>query len=302
MAKYKSTILKILISSVFFGYLLLTLDFSLILKNIKHANLFLFFVALIFICLNYFVSSIRWKRLVITQNKVDLLTYVKWYFEGSFFNNFMPTSMGGDVYKIYQLNKRIKNKKVSIASTILERFTGIIALILIGYFGFIFSANLFFGLYPKIIDYLIVVAIVGFFPSLILGYYLFIKFAHKVSFFKKIKETLELYTNNKDMLRDALLTSFIVQFLAIGSQYLIFLSLGIYPNVMYVLTFIPITVVLGFVIPAINGVGIQDYLYVLFLGVLGVKPELALASSILYHFARLLISLIGGFTYAVDKK
>lgn len=114
MEKYKKLILKILISSALIYFLFSRIDIGAVGEKFSLLNLSYVPLIILFLVLNYVVSSVRWKYLLIFENTqkatVKYLTYL--YFTGSFFNNFMPTSIGGDVYKILRLGKRPRGKRV----------------------------------------------------------------------------------------------------------------------------------------------------------------------------------------------
>ena len=109
------------------------------------------------------------------------------------------------------------------------------------------------------------------------------------------------YKGKNKVLLIAFLTSFIVQFLAIFTQYFIFLALGVRLPLFYSLFVFPVITLASFFIPSLNGVGVQDALYVQLFQVVYIIPELALSASILYHLFRLGVSLIGGVLYAAGK-
>jgi glycosyltransferase 2 family protein len=50
------------------------------------------------------------------------------YVIGIFFNNFLPTNFGGDVVRAYYLGRQIASQAQSLASVVLERLTGLVAL------------------------------------------------------------------------------------------------------------------------------------------------------------------------------
>jgi hypothetical protein len=49
----------------------------------------------------------------------------------------MPTSIGGDVFKVYTLGKKLNNVSDAFSATFMERFTGLISLVFIAIFGLI---------------------------------------------------------------------------------------------------------------------------------------------------------------------
>jgi uncharacterized membrane protein YbhN (UPF0104 family) len=99
----------------------------------------------------------------------------------------------------------------------------------------------------------------------------------------------------------ALISSFAIQFLAIFTQYFAFRAIGVKIPVDYALFVLPVITLAGFFIPSLNGLGVQDALYIQFFGMIGVPTEIALSASIVYHLFRMAVSLIGGALYAAGK-
>ncbi len=56
----------------------------------------------------------------------------KYYFIATFFNNFLPTSIGGDGYRIYKTLDNQISKSCAVLAVLMERVSGLVALILIG--------------------------------------------------------------------------------------------------------------------------------------------------------------------------
>jgi len=139
----RKLIFKLLISGSLFAYLGTKLDFAKIGSQIQSMNPIYIPLIISLIILNYTISSVRWKMLVISGKKDELsLKYMtSLYTIGSFFNNFMPTSIGGDVYKIIKLGNKIDDKPSAAVATFAERFLGIISLILISFVGAVSLVN-----------------------------------------------------------------------------------------------------------------------------------------------------------------
>ena len=153
MKKYQSLILKILISGILFYIIFSKIDKDVLLNNFGLLDKRFIPLLVGLIVANYYVSSIRWKFLLVHKNSENITVkyLTSLYFIGSFFNNFMPTSMGGDVYKIYALGKKIGNNADAFVATFMERFTGMIALILISYFGLVDTLDFLLSLLPNYI-------------------------------------------------------------------------------------------------------------------------------------------------------
>jgi len=71
--------------------------------------------------------------------------------------------------------------------------------------------------------------------------------------------------------------------------------------IFYAFFVFPVITLAGFFIPSLNGLGVQDVLYISFMGQVGVSESLAISASVLYHLSRLIVSLVGGVLYAMGK-
>lgn len=310
MKKYFNIFLKIVVSISLFYFLFSNIDANSLFINFQLLDKRYLPLIFLLIILNYIVSSIRWKQLLLNKNtsNVSVKYLTSLYFIGSFFNNFMPTSIGGDAFKIYALGKRIKDNTLAFTSTFMERFTGVIVLVLISYFGLVKTLDFWLTQLPDVIKYNSFLTII--FEILLFGgfwMFSFIAFlslnylSKKVSFLKKIYDSFLIYKEERKVLLVAFFSSALVQLFSIFTQYLIFLALGVDITIWNAFFIFPITTLAGFFIPSLNGLGVQDALYVQFLGVLGFSKELALSASVIYHLARLFVSLFGGVLYALGK-
>lgn len=299
MMKYLGVSLKIFVSFSLISYLLLTNNLSEIVKSFSNSNLYYFMLSLLFIGLNYIFSSIRWRYLVI-DSKLKLSYMIKLYFIGSFFNNFLPTSIGGDAYKILKLGQKIDSKTDAFTATFLERFIGMIALILISIYGISSYSDLnllnFFGIFLLAIS----------------SFILFLLFYPKFNFrpvvlnkvfdiLDKIHSSFVKYKKLPNLLVISFVSSIFVQVFSVLSQFYIFKSLNVSIPIDYALFSFPIIFLSGYAIPSVNGIGSQEVLYTTFFTQLGIASSLIIASSFLYHIARLIVSLIGGLFYVTEK-
>ncbi len=306
----KKTLLKLVISFGLLAIIFLRVDVAELFENIQLLDLRYAVFVPIFIIVHYFVGGFRWKMLLTREEHQDVpVKYlINLYFIGSFFNNFMPTSVGGDVYKMYQLGKKIGSRSVGFSSAFMERFTGMISLVLISYYGLIRTMSFWIDLLPLelrqndlFVSLFKVGLFSGFWIAAGIGFLALKLLAKRIVILRKIHDALIVYKDERKALFVAFLTSFIIQALSILPQYFIFLGLGMDVSVTYAIFVLPVITLAGFFIPSLNGLGVQDALYISFLGMVGVSEPLALSASILYHFSRLLVSLIGGVLYALGK-
>lgn len=295
MAKIsKKTILKISVSIVLLTVILFKVDKKQLVQNISMMNPWFIPIIVGLIVLNYFVSSVRWKKLLIHSDtshiSVKYLTSL--YFIGSFFNNFMPTSVGGDVYKVVKLGKKLGNTTDAFTATFMERFTGVVALLFISSGALIKLLGIW--------GVLIFLAVLAGIP---IGYIALGFVAKKMKKLQKIYDSISTYKKSPKVLIVAFLTSFIVQLCSIFAQYFVFKSIGGNFSPFYAMFVFPIIILASFFIPSLNGIGVQDALYIKLIAqpTPGLTADLALSASVLFHLLRLGVSLVGGVLYALNK-
>ena len=114
-------------------------DAKEILSILISANKPLIFLVIL---INAFLSIALAFRLKLMMSGQNILVSVKdalyLTFIGYFFNNFLPTAIGGDIAKAYYASKRTKNKVASYAAVLSDRILGLVATLLIALTGLIF--------------------------------------------------------------------------------------------------------------------------------------------------------------------
>jgi len=82
--------------------------------------------------LGYLISTVRWQRLLLAEGiRLPLWRLILVYFEGAFFNLFLPTLIGGDIVRGYAIYRITRGHDASVASILVDRLSGFAALIAI---------------------------------------------------------------------------------------------------------------------------------------------------------------------------
>lgn len=82
------------------------------------------------------LSALKWQCLLRAQGvAMPLVDCCQLYLTGMFCNLWMPTSIGGDAMRIYLVAPRCGGKAKAAASVLVERLTGLAALLIIGCIG-----------------------------------------------------------------------------------------------------------------------------------------------------------------------
>ena len=284
MKKYFKILLRVGISSALIIFLLSTQDFSKIKDSLLSFNFIFVVIALLSLLAGTYISSIRWKPILKASNiNVSEWFLFALYIKGYFYNNFLPTQMGGDVYKSVALGNKIKDQSTALFSVFMDRFGGLVVLLILALFG-IGSLYGLLGVFASL--GLLIVGLMLYFPVLKIA-------AKKVKFLKKFEDASKLFISDKQNGFLVLTYSLLVQIFSFFTTYTLFLGLGTVLPLGKVFAFLPIAA-LSSLIPSFNGYGTQETVYAYLFATAGVTATLSITASIMNHIVRLIMSLVGG--------
>ena len=131
MASKILSVLKIAGSLVSLGVVLYSVDLISIRNQLSHINFTTVLIALIIFWLAQFASSLRCVYVARTLgSELAFSASLRAHFVGLWFNQVLPTSLGGDIIKISILKKNI-GMSMAIRSALLDRFSGLFLLMLV---------------------------------------------------------------------------------------------------------------------------------------------------------------------------
>ncbi|MEK7205710.1 MAG: lysylphosphatidylglycerol synthase transmembrane domain-containing protein, partial [candidate division NC10 bacterium] len=123
---------KLLVSSLLLAFLFLRVDRTVFVRTLQALPLRVFLGCVGLYFLGYVISTVRWQRLLLAEGiRLPLWRLSLIYFEGAFFNLFLPTLIGGDIVRGYSIYKITRGHDASIASILVDRLSGFAALIVI---------------------------------------------------------------------------------------------------------------------------------------------------------------------------
>ena len=124
------TAIKAIVSAVLIYYILSKTNLSEIWVSVKSADPWILLLSFSLHAVGYYASAYRWRVLALAQ-KMDMpVSYlVESYAVAMFFNNILPTTIGGDAVRAYDSWRKGFSKLKSIATVGVERFIGLFALV-----------------------------------------------------------------------------------------------------------------------------------------------------------------------------
>lgn len=270
---------------------------------IRAVKIPLFFLAFLINMILTVVCSFRLKFLfMVHEIYFSVVETIKLVLIGQFFNNFMPSTVGGDVIKLYYAQKRSQGLIKPFSSIFIDRVLGVTALILFSALSLVFWGSLIKNSMVKVIIwgsfFVLMAFILLFFSQNVAKKFKFL--LKPLNLFKieaKVKElyaSVSIFRKSKQLWK-AFFLAIVTQFSLSIVGYILALSLSIDLPLYIFLILIP---VIGAVssLPSLNGLGIREGAFVYFFKDF-MKPELAFALSILFLSQVVIGSIIGGLVY-----
>ncbi len=305
MKNILSIFLKIGVSAVILYFLFRSIDLVAFWGTVKSVEPWtVVFVAAIFI-ISQSISSYRWRTILKKDVDVPYRKILSIYFIGMFFNNFLPTMVGGDVVKGYYIYKHTKKGNIALASIFLDRYAGFFALMVITSIALIPGYKLISG---TTLPGFFVLLIGGFFSASlviwvgplhgwamkIMGRIHFYGINKKIDTFYKV---LMGYKSHYDILIKIFICSLLVQGGVIISYSVLGWGLGIDVPIGYYFLFIPLTTAVAMLPISLSGLGLREGAFVFLFTRVGASQEQALTLSLMWFATSALVSMIGGVEY-----
>ncbi|MHA1484999.1 MAG: lysylphosphatidylglycerol synthase transmembrane domain-containing protein, partial [Candidatus Thorarchaeota archaeon] len=140
------TIIKVGVTVCLMAFLLSRVNLAEIVEALKSASILYLVVAQVLLFSQVVVGAYRWQILLSPKGiRVPLRSLTAFYLVGSFFNRFLPTALGGDVMRGYELARRSGRGVDSATTVIMERILGLLSLFIICWISLIFSFQMLAG-------------------------------------------------------------------------------------------------------------------------------------------------------------
>jgi len=228
-------------------------------------------------------------------------------FIGFFFNNFLPTAVGGDLVKAYCGSKLTKERFKSFISVFVDRIFGLLMFVLIPSFTVLFLKDQLDGWVVQTVFGALAAGIFCVFLILHRGWLKPLAFLGPLLEKIRLKDKLAMaydglhhFKNHKKAVATVMATSISGQILGTLAVYFFIRALGANIDVWYVFLLTPVVLLMS-MLPSINGLGVREGAFVYFFkNFIGVPEATALA--VLYLAMLLIISMIGAVTYLMKHE
>lgn len=309
--------LKILVTLGLLAFLLTRIDIGRVWGIMAAANLPLLALALALYFFAIFLGAVKWQILVKAQGiEVSLGALLSFSLLGLFFGNVLPSNIGGDVVRAYDLARITRGRAEAAAiSVLVDRLMGLFAF----FSAAVVTAALATVLLAQAqqLEQIEVATVIAASAFMALCAALFSRrLAQRVAGvfdigpLQRLKPTaqnvyqaLQVYRFRYRALALNVLISMTIVVVTALVWYVVGMAVGI-TNVGF-FTFLLFNPLIAFIllIPiSFNGLGAKEAVVVSFFGLVGVPEERALAMSLLFHVIVVLTSLPGGIVWFSKRR
>lgn len=301
-------LLKLLVSAGLIAYFLSRIHIERFLQTFRSANFSYIALALGVYLVAQGVSAVRWEALARPLGiKTPFKDLAQYYLIGMFFNLFAPSTVGGDVTRVYYLVKdeeaHAKGRPVTTVhaamSVLMDRAIGMVVLVWMGalalllfpYYAvphairtvtFVFALGLLLGV-------LLTPLLKGFLPE----------DGHPLSV--KLRLALRSYRLHWRALLAAGTLSLMVHLIQAWMHTVMGRALGLELPFSFCLIVYPLVGTFSAIPISLNGLGLREGGYIFLLAVIGIGTESAIAFGILLFLIVALDSLLGGLLFLFQQ-
>jgi hypothetical protein len=307
-------VLRVAVSAGLIAWLLRRTDFQEVGHAFRSADLRLVGLAILLIPLGYLTSVCRWRLLLRSQGgEASLPFLLQSLLVGIFFNNLLPSTIGGDAVRAWDTARAGVHRATAVAVVVVDRFVGLLALMLFALIGLPLSGRILgTGLAGDLTLWVCagaaglgLAAAFLFLPSRRMpallaraGSLLPGRFG---SLPGKVASSLFAFQGKGSVLVRAFAWSLALQALVVINAWLLARALRVPLPLVDFFLIVPLGLFLMMVPVSINGIGVRESSYAFFFRAFGLAASLGVAVAWLDYGIILLQALAGGAVYALFR-
>jgi len=254
------------------------------------------------------ISAYRWRLLLRTRDSDATIPFlVRSYLVGVFFNNFLPSTIGGDVYRAYDSWKLGQSKSGAAAIVFVDRFLGLLALVLFALLALL-SKNALTNKFPGLLVWVSLGAVgmsavvwAIFMPP---AWLIELSGRVKIPLGSKVRAVLDAlwsFRGQRNVLLRALALSLLLQANVVIHYFLIAAALDLPVPLGSMFLIVPVATLVTMVPISVNGIGVREGVFVVLLAPFGISSAAALALAWIAYGMVVVLGGLGAVLYATRK-
>ncbi len=289
-------LLRLAATALILALIMRSINFGQVLNVLKKTRLDYLAAALLLQFGSTAVSAYRWQ--MIMQNLhfgQNFAFYWRSYFKGMFFNQGLPTSIGGDAVRMLDVAKQGFRKRDALYGVMVDRIIGLGALMSLTLLAYLLSPDLLPKQVHRPILMIISLGALGFFGIFFIKYFTWLNRFPKLAIISIIAERLHLALSAQRVL--LVTASLLIPFLALLGFFATGWALGLEYSLMTYFALVPPALVLTVIPISVAGWGVREGALVGLFSLIGADKTAVLMMSLLYGLTLIVVSLPGLISY-----
>lgn len=299
------TVLRVAVSVALIAWVLRRAPLHEVFEAFRSADVRFVLLALLLNPLGYWASVSRWRLLIRSQGGDAPFGFlVRSFLVGVFFNNLLPSTIGGDAIRAYDTSRTGIDRATAVAVVVVDRFIGLLALMFFAGVGLFLSGHLteevpaLYGWVAGGAAVMGLTAALLFLPSRRAPELL----ARLGPRFKKVSDAVFAFQGRGAVLAKAFGYSLVLQTLVVLNGWLLAKALHVPIPLPYFFLIVPLAIFVMMIPVSINAIGVRENVWAFFFAAFGVAGARGVAVAWLDYGLVLIQAIAGGAIYAWGKR
>lgn len=293
--------LRIVVTLSIFVLILRHIDVAQVWRILANASPLLLLAALILQFGSATLSAFRW-QLIMRNLRFGLSVsfYLRSYYKAMFFNQGLPTSIGGDALRVLDVAVRGFRKRDALFGVMLDRVAGLAALLVMNLAGFMLGPGMLPDALYKLTLIAVVVGLAAYVVMSLLRFLPTIEAYPGLGVLRALAERLHrAFLSHRAMLFGS---SLLIPLLALLSFYATGSALGLRYDLLTYVVIVPPAIILTLVPVSLAGWGVREGALVGLFSFIGADKAVILTMSVLYGLMQIVVSLPGFIIYLSGRR
>lgn len=301
-------LLKILLSLSILAYIIWLVDFKEVSRIFRSANIAVFGIIFLLFLFDQWLGAYGWHALLRAKGvTVSLKDLSVLFFEGVFFGFLLPSSMGPDAVRAYNLSKKTSNPTEAVSSILVLRFVTLLALYTVALISLILyydkvSDKRFINVVAGSLVFIGIAGLMAFLKpvrSVVSNILVFLKAEGLRSQIEKIFHSFLGYSKCGKAVTVSFLLMFFSQILRSVLSFFLGLSMGIKIPIVSYLLYLPLVSIITKIPVSFAGLGVGEGSLIYFFLKSGVSYPEAFSITIMISLINIGAAVSGGILYGM---
>jgi uncharacterized protein (TIRG00374 family) len=299
-----SHVIKILVSLGLLALIAYHVDLGEVLGIISHSNPWLLLPALLLQIASFLLAAFRWFLIMHALDfDARLPFFVRSYLKGTFFNQALPTSIGGDALRVLEAGRLGRGKREAFYGVFIDRIVGLLGLLILNLAAVSYRPMLL-QVRPEIHYIIVGIAVLGILGVIVLS------LLGKLHWLSRNRITRLLFDLSNRVravyhsfgaTSEQLALSVLIHLLSMLAIFLVGLSVGLDYGLMVYLVIVPPVILLTIIPISLAGWGVREGGMMALFTLVGAQRATVLSMSVLYGLLLIVASMPGMYYFLLAR-